>query len=69
MYEPKKRDHVKVGRHGGPMSVRQVFPIGRVVIAVDVLAQRHVLDWDDLTLIRRPDSSEPSAHDGQRVTA
>lgn len=52
-YEPQVRDVVKVGgRHGGPMSVRRVFPIGQVVVAVDALAQRHIVDWTDLTPIR-----------------
>lgn len=52
-YEPQERDVVRVGgKHGQPMSVRRVFPIGRVVVAVDMLAQRHIVDWSDLTPVR-----------------
>ena len=51
-YVPQERDVVKVGKHGQPMSVRQVFPIGRLVIAADISAQHHIIDWHELTPVR-----------------
>lgn len=54
-YVPQERDVVQIGKHGQPMSVRQVFPIGRLVIAADISAQHHIIDWHDLIPIRTPD--------------
>ena len=54
-YVPQERDVVKVGKHGQPMSVRQVFPIGRLVIAADISAQHHIIDWQELTPVRTAD--------------
>ncbi len=52
--QPRMGSRVRMGRHGAPMTVTEVYPIAEVAIVVSDVGTRMTVDFVDVEIIQTP---------------